>query len=321
MLQNKKVLVTGASGFIGQHVVAELLRHGAVVRGIGLTKRPEMPIYGRFEYFRMDMTNNDLCQEACEGMDYMFMCSASTAGAAVIVNNPTAHITPNIVMNARLLDAAHKAGIKKTVFVSSSTGYPEADHPVKESEFFKGSPTDVYYSVGWMKRYTEILCQTYAMKIKNPMSISVVRPSNVYGPYDKFDLAHCHVTPALIGKVITRSAPIKVWGDGEDRRDLIYIDDFIEGLFKVFFSKDFYTAVNIASGRAYSVKEILSAIIKADGYENPQVVFDATKPQTIRSREINVSYAAERYKFKTSTSLESGISKTIEWFRKCKGSF
>ena len=106
----------------------------------------------------------------------------------------------------------------------------ERGYPVTEAEMFNGDPEEVYFPAGWMKRYAEILCRTYAEKISSPMQTVVIRPSNVYGPYDKFDFAVSHVTAALLRRVVERQSPLEVWGTGDDIRDLIHVDDFVDGV-------------------------------------------------------------------------------------------
>ena len=132
-------------------------------------------------------------------------------------DHPLVHITPNVLINTLMLEAAHRARVARFCFISSGAAYPPtADRPVREEEMFDGDPHDVYFAAGWMKRYAEILCRTYAEKIPQPMLTVVVRPSNVYGPYDKFDFAVSHVTAALIRRVVERQSPLEVWGTGED---------------------------------------------------------------------------------------------------------
>ncbi len=146
-----------------------------------------------------DLTKSEDCEELVKGIDYVFMCAASTSGAAVIASNPLLHVTPNIVMNSRMLEASYLARVKKFVWISSSVGYPPSgNRPVREQEFFDGDPYDTYFASGWMKRYTEILCRMYAEKLRDPISTVVLRPTNIHGPYDNFALETSHVTAALI---------------------------------------------------------------------------------------------------------------------------
>ena len=249
-------------------------------------------------------------------MDYVFLCAAHTSGAAVIRTTPLVHITPNVLINTLMLEAAHRAEVAKFCFISSGAAYPPtADRPVREAEMFDGDPHDVYFAAGWMKRYAEILCRTYAEKIAQPMPTVVVRPSNVYGPYDKFDFAVSHVTAALIRRVVERQSPLAVWGTGEDVRDLIYVDDFIEGLLAAFAADQPYLAINICSGTGHSVRQILQKILDVDHYDNADVRYDPSRPSTIPVRLMDDGAAREQLGFKARTPLDQGLRRTIQWYR------
>lgn len=314
MFQDRNVLVTGGTGFIGTNLINRLLSLSANVRATLHKKDPNI-IDNRIEYIKCDLYNMEDCKKVVEGMDYVFMCAASTFGAAVTAENPLVYVTPNIIMNAQMLEASYFAGIKKFIFISSNAIYPPSgDRYVKEEEAFNGDPPDVYFGVSWMKRYTEILCRLYSEKLKNPMKTVIVRPSNVYGPYDKFDLNLSHVTSANIRKVIDRHDPIQIWGTGNDIRDLIYIDDFIDGL--ILAAENMYNdAVNIAYGKGYSIKEVLQMMLEIDGYDNAKIVYDSTKPSMIPIRLIDTTKAKKLLGFKAKTNIREGIKKTIDWYR------
>jgi GDP-L-fucose synthase len=166
-----------------------------------------------------------------------------------------------------------------------------------------------------MKQFTEILCQMYAEKIPEPMKTVVVRPANIYGPYDDFEWETSHVLPALMRKVIERHDPIEVWGDGNDIKDFIYIDDFIDGILLAAEKIDTFDPVNIASGVPCSIKQALQAMIEADGYTDARIVFDASKPTMIPTRLIDASKAKELLGFEAKTSITDGIRKTTQWYR------
>ncbi|MFA5260335.1 MAG: NAD-dependent epimerase/dehydratase family protein, partial [Candidatus Omnitrophota bacterium] len=121
--KNKNVLVTGATGFVGSNLLLRLVDSGARIRAVA-HQRPPVIDDARIEYLTADLTRRDDCQRAVRGIDYVFHCAASTSGAAVISKTPLVHVTPNIVMNAQLLEAAYVAGVKKFLWLSSSTGYP-----------------------------------------------------------------------------------------------------------------------------------------------------------------------------------------------------
>jgi len=256
------------------------------------------------------------CRRSVEGMDYVFMCAANTSGAAVIATTPLVHVTPNVIMNAQMLEAAYSEKVKKFIWLSSNAAYPPSgDRPVKEDEMFSGDPYDIYFGVGWMKRYTEILCRLYSEKLKNPMTTVVLRPSNVYGPYDDFDFATSHVMAATIRKVVERHNPIQVWGTGDDIRDLIYIDDFIDALILAAERVDRFGPINIGFGKGFSVKEILNIALDVDGFKDAEITYDSTKPSMIPIRLIDTKKAEKVLGFKARIGLEDGIRRAIEWYR------
>jgi GDP-L-fucose synthase len=313
-LRNSHCLVAGGAGFLGHHLIRRLLDAGAEVRAT-LHDKPAVIDDPRVEYVTVDLRRPEDCARAMQGIDYVFMAAANTQGAAVIRKKPLAHVTPNVPMNVYCMEAAHLAGVKRYLFLSSGAAYPDTGHrPAEEHEMFDGDPVDVYFSVGWMKRYGELLCRTYAKHIHNPMSCVVVRPSNVYGPEDKFDFAVSHVTAALIRRVAERQTPLEVWGTGEDIRDLIYIDDFMDGLLAAFHAEEPYLEVNVCSGRGVSVKEILATAIEADGFEDAQVTFDPSKPSTVPVRRLSNQLAKEKLGFEAKIDLREGLRRTLEWY-------
>jgi GDP-L-fucose synthase len=261
-----------------------------------------------------DLTRPDDCRKAVAGMDYVFMCAANTSGAAVMEKTPLVHLTPNLIMNALMLEASYEADVQKFLFISSNTVYPVTDQPAKEddviNEFY-----EKYFIVAWMKRFSEIMCEMYATKIKKPMATIVIRPANIYGPYDDFEWETSHVLPALIRRVVERHDPITVWGDGSDIKDFIYIDDMIDGLLLAMEKIEGHDYLNIASGKQYVLKELLNQIISIDGYKSAVINFDASKPTMIPRRLIDPSKANALLGFKTKTSIEEGLKKTIVWYR------
>ncbi|MGP0595139.1 NAD-dependent epimerase/dehydratase family protein [Nitrospira sp. T9] len=319
MFKNANVLVTGAGGFLGTNIAKRLVEDGAHVLGT-LHGRPPQYEHPNLKYLKTDLTQMNDCRQAVEGMKYVFMCAANTSGAAVMATQPLAHVTPNVVMNAQMLEAAYQAKIEKFLFISSSAAYPPTGvRPVSEGEMFEGDPYETYYSVGWMKRYAEVLCRNYAEKIKDTMKTVVVRPSNVYGPYDKFDFERSHVTAALIRKVVERQDPLEVWGTGEDVRDLIFVDDFIDAVLLAMAKLDEFEPVNIGYGKGCRVREVLDTLLEVDGFQNAKVVVNPNKPSMIPVRLIDVAQAQSLLGFQAQISLRDGLGKTLEWYRRVYG--
>ena len=243
------------------------------------------------------------------------MAAASTAGAGIMDKNPLMLVTPNVVMNTLMLEAAYAAGVKKFVFISINAVYPPFDYPVKEAEMMSAPPFEKYYPIAWMKRFGEILCETYATKIKQPMLTVVLRPANMYGPYDDFAWETSHMVPALIRKVVERMAPLEVWGDGTEIKDLIYVEDFTEGLLLALEKVQTYQPLNIGTGVPVSVKDVLHTALAVDGYGNAKVVYNTSKPTMIGKRMLDVGKAKKLLGFEATTSLRDGLKKTIAWYR------
>lgn len=311
--KNKRVLVTGAAGFVGTHLIRRLVELGANVRGT-LHNKPPQYQESSVEFIKCDLTYSEDCVKACDGIDFVFMAAANSSGASVIEKTPLVHLTPNIVMNANMLEAAYKCEVKKFCFISSNTVYPLTDFAVTEDdvnfEFF-----DKYFVVGWMKRFTEIMCEMYSSKISNPMKTVVVRPGNLYGPFDKFTLKESKVIAALIRRAIQREDPFVVWGDGLDIKDFLYIEDFIDGLVLAFEYINDFQPVNIASGQPVTIREALNIILDVTDYKNNSIKYDSSKPTMIPKRMIDIGRISEITKWSPNTNLKDGIQKTVGWYR------
>lgn len=314
-ISSKKILIAGGAGFLGTNLGLHLARQGAKIR-LTIHDKPPQVNNLNAEVVKVDLRRPEDCAAAVAGMDYVFLCAAHTSGAAVIRKSPLVHITPNVLINTLMLEASHRAGVKKFCFISSGAAYPPTgNRPVRESEMFDGNPHDVYFAAGWMKRYAEILCRTYSEKIVSPMPTVVIRPSNVYGPHDKFDFAVSHVTAALIRRVVERHTPLEVWGTGDDIRDLIFVDDFIEGVMAAFAADTPHLAVNICSGKGYSIRQILETILVADGHVASDVRYDPSRPSTVPVLLMDNSLARTTLGFEARTSLREGLQRTIAWYK------
>ena len=313
MFKNANVLVAGGTGFVGVNLIKRLLDLEANVTATLHCKEPVLKDK-RIRYLRGDLRHQEDCATAVNGADYVFMCAANTSGAAVMAKTPLAHLTPNVLMNISMLDAAYQAGVKKFLFISSNTVYPLTDYPGKESdvtnEFY-----EKYFIVAWMKRFTEIVCEMYATKIAKPMKVCVVRPANIYGEFDDFEWETSHVIPALVRKVVERHDPLEVWGDGNDLKEFIYVQDFIDGMLLAMEKQEGFDPINIAVGKPCTVREVLASLLKIDGYESAKVVYNASKPSMIPKRLIDVSKAQTELRFQANTSMDEGLARTVAWYR------
>ena len=309
----KSVLVTGGAGFVGMNLIEKLLSLGAHVTAT-LHETTPLDKKNDVKYVQCDLRIPEDCRKVCENIDYVFMCAANTSGAKVMAANPLVHLTPNILMNVNMLDAAYEANVENFLFISSNTVYPISDSHVKEddvtNEFYES-----YHIVAWMKRFTEIVCDMYASKIKKPMKTIVVRPGNLYGPHDKFDWGKSKVIPALIRRGIEKHDPLVVWGDGLDVKDFLYIDDFVEGLILAMEKLEGFEPINIASGEPVTIRDVLDEILRAANYQNAPVKYDSTKPTMIPKRMIDISLANELLSWTPKVSIKEGIQRTVNWYR------
>jgi GDP-L-fucose synthase len=251
--------------------------------------------------------------DVCEGMDTVFMCAAVTSGAKDIVERPLKHVTDNIVMNACMLRAAWDAGVRDFLFVSSGAAYPEfGGDALSESDFWvHGELHPAYRWVGTMKRQAEELCLLYA---EMGMRMTIIRPSNVYGPGDNFDPDTSHVTAAMVRKFAEAGdgGTVEVWGDGLDERDLIYVDDFARAALLAWAWTDGYQAINVASGATVSVEGILMALEEMTGHQMGRL-YRKEKPRTARSRSFDVS-RLQSLGFEPEVMLGYGLLRTLRWY-------
>jgi Nucleoside-diphosphate-sugar epimerases len=309
--RDKKVLVTGGTGFVGTHLVDELLKQGAKIR-VPIHNRPMIIHDERIETISADLNILADCIKVSEGMDFVFHAAGTVGAAGVTKINTMASITKNLVLNAYMLQAAWATGVDKFLIYSSSTCYPDANHAVKEEEMWSGPTHPSYFGYGWMRRYLERLAEFVVSN--SSMKIAIVRPSAVYGRYDNFNPATSHVIPALIRRAVEKETPFVVWGTGDEVRDFLHISDFARGSLLMLEKYAEGDAVNIGYGQVVTIKDIVRMVLKAAGHDSAQVFFDATKPTTIPFRMVDISKAEKILKFKPIIDLEDGIRDTTEWY-------
>jgi GDP-L-fucose synthase len=310
--RHKKVLVTGGTGFVGTHFVEELLRQGARVR-IPVHRRPPIVTDPRVETVRADLTQLDQCRLAMRGIQYVFHAAGAVSAAAVTAGNPMSAITQNLILTAHCLEAAWLEGVERFQVFSSSTGYPAADHPIKEEEMWTGPTYPAYFGYGWMRRYLERLSEFVVSK--SSMKIALVRPSAVFGRWDNFDPVASHVIPALIRRAVEKQDPFVVWGTGEEVRDFLHITDLVRGCLLMLEKHATCDPVNLGYGQTATVKQIVGIILKAAGHEGAELKFDTTKPSTIPFRRVDTSKATRLLGFEPRITLEEGLADTVQWYQ------
>jgi len=311
--QGKNVLVAGSAGFVGSHLVRQLAKLGAHVSGTVFQKKPHDLIRG-CKYQQGDLTKKSFCKAVTRGMDYVFMAAANSSGAGVMEKTPLVHLTPNVIMNARILEACYENKVKKLCFISSNTVYPVTNIAVKEADV-NYSFFEKYFIVGWMKRFSEIMCEMYSKKIRSPISVLVVRPGNLYGPHDKYTWNESKVIAALVRKAVERQNPILIWGDGKDVKDFLYIDDFIDGCLSIFAKSKKFSIVNLASGKPVTINQVLKVILQECKYCDAKLQYNVSMPTMIPKRKICIKKAKNKFGWYPKTELSEGIKKTVRWYK------
>ncbi len=320
-MKDLKILITGGSGLVGQNLTNKLVSEGYANIRVHLHTRSPRIKHDSVEYVSGDLTTYKDCLAVTKDVDIVVHAAASTSNAVDTVQDPLAHVTPNVAMNNFLIDSAYRNKVKKYIFISSNTVYPpKGDEPVVETDFLFDEPYPVYFPVGWMKRYAEVQCKLYAKYLPNPMTTVVIRPANLFGPHDKYDFAKCHVTPATIRKVADNMNPIPVWGDGTELRDLLYIDDFIEALQLVIEKQDTYDVYNIGSNSVYSVNEVLFTMKQMVGNTNP-IEYVKGKPSMIPTRKIDSNKIKNNLGWTAKTPLHVGLQNAYNWYLENKSEF
>ena len=238
------------------------------------------------------------------------MCAAVSSGAMVMQKNPMFHVDDNVLMNMNILKASSENKVKKFIFISSNTVYPVSKKAMSEKDV-NYSLFNKYFNVGWMKIFSEKICQMY----KNKMNILIVRPGNIFGPHDKFDLVRSKVVPSLIRK-FEENKNVEVWGDGKDVKDFIYVVDFVTILLRLINMPFKFMILNVASGKSISLKKIIDFLSKIYKRDKKNIKFNFNKPTMIPVRRINIRKLKKLIKFKPKFTLEKGLLDTIKWYKR-----
>jgi len=310
--KDKVVLVTGGTGFIGTHIVQELLKHGADVR-VPIHRRRLIISDDHIETIQADLTKLEDCERAVRGVDYIFHAAGAVGAAGVGKSAMMDGITQNLILTTRMLQAAWSENVKRFLLFSSSTGYPPAEHPVKEDELWSGQPHPSYLGYGWMRRYFEKLGEYVSSS--SQVKIALVRPTAVYGRLDNIDPATCHVIPALIRRAVEKRDPFEVWGTGDEVRDFLHVTDLARGCLLMLEKYATSDSVNIGYGKGVKIKEIVEIILKAADHEKAEVIFNSSKPTNLPIRMVDTSKAKKVLGFEPRISLKEGLNNTVEWIK------
>ncbi len=309
----RSVLVTGAGGFIGHHMVKFLKAQGYDVRGVDI-KEPDFEESAADDFRILDLRLREECIEATRDMDHVYQLAADMGGIGFISGNHADVARNNILINAHMLEAAELNGVTRYFYSSSACIYPmyRQNSPdvggLKEADAYPAEPEEGY---GWEKLYAEKLCQYYDEEGRFPTRVA--RFHNVYGPLGTYDGGREKVPAAICRKVALAEdgGEIEVWGDGLQTRSFMYIDDCVEGIYRIMQS-DYAPPLNLGTEDMVSVNELVDLIAKVAG-KSITKRHDVSKPQGVRGRNSDNSLLTETLNWGPTTGLEAGLRPTYAW--------
>ncbi len=307
MFKDQKVLVTGGTGMIGRELVSLLLEREAIVYVASLDEGVDLP--NNVRHVKVDLTDFGSCMAVCDGMDYVFNLVGVKGSPKMCKEQPADCMVPMLQFNTNMMEAARRCDVKWYLYTSSVGVYYPA--PIlKEDDVWKTFPSNNDRFAGWAKRIGELQAQAYSIQYGWDR-VSIVRPANVYGPFDNFDPENAMVVPSLIRKA-HENPSLDVWGDGSPVRDFIHSRDVALGMLFVV-ENGITEPLNLGSGTGVSIKELVEII--ADNLEEEKAInWDTTKPTGDKMRILDMT-KAKSYGFETSISFEEGVKDTIRWFR------
>ena len=278
----KKVLVCGGSGFIGKNIIEYLKKKNYKIFATYNSKVPKKIDY--VEWIKSDLTSKNDVRKTIKKYDTIIQCAAVTSGAKDMVSNPFSLIGDNVIMNSLILKEVVKQNIKNFIFLSCSVMYHHSNKNLKENDYDqKRKLNKTYEGMALSKVYIENMCKFFAERSKTKFTI--LRHTNIYGPYDKFENTKSHFMASAITKANHSKKKIKVWGSGNERRDFLYVEDLCSAIEIVLKKqKNKFELLNISYGKTFSIKKIVKKIKKIIK-KNYKIVFDKTKP----SININIS--------------------------------
>ncbi len=312
----ERVLVTGAGGFIGHHLVSFLKRQGHWVRGVDI-KLPEYNDVDADEFEILDLRDPEAARRSTVEVDHVYALAADMGGMGFISQNQAAILRNNALINLNTMEAARVSGVTRYLYSSSACIYPEYLQtdaevtPLRETDAYPAQPQDSY---GWEKLISEKLAEYYMDDYG--IEVRVVRFHNVYGPYGTYDGGREKAPAAICRKVAMapEGGVVEIWGDGEQTRSFCYIDDCIEGIHRLMLS-GFSDPINLGTDRMVSINELAEMVIRLSGKADLSLRH-VDGPQGVRGRNSDNTLLREVLEWEPSTTLEDGMAETYRWIEK-----
>jgi len=303
---DRRVLVTGGSGFLGSRVAAKLREYGPAE--IFIPRRATCNLVEQAEVSRLfDETHPDI----------VIHLAANVGGIGANRKSPGSFFYDNLMMGAQMMEYARRFHVRKFVAIGTICSYPKfTPVPFKEEDLWIGYPEETNAPYGLAKKM--MLVQSQAYRVQYGFNSIFLLPVNLYGPGDNFDLDSSHVIPAIIRKCVEAvrdgKSRIELWGTGSATREFLHVDDAAEGILLATERYDSPEPVNIGAGMETSIRDLAGVIARLTGFKGV-IVWDSGKPDGQPRRSLDTSRAFEQFGFRARVPFEAGLKETIDWYR------
>lgn len=308
MFKDTEVLVTGGTGLVGRELVELLCNEGAKVTSVSMDEDNLDPRWGA-THIKLDLRNFENCTTVCKNKQYIFHIAGIKGSPILTKSKQYTFFTNFIQLNTNMIAAMYDSEMENGVYTSTVGTYGPSE-VFYEDKLWEKNPSPNDWFAGWAKRMGEVQVDAYLQQY-NTQRISVIKPVNIYGKYDNFDLRTSTLVPSLTRKVAEAQTEVEVWGDGSAERDIIHARDVARAAMHVVKNK-LYSSFNVGCGTGVSIKSLIETLIKVSG-KDLTIKYDPTKPKGDSTRTANVDKITKTG-FKPLTSLEKGLAETLDWY-------